>query len=168
MAKLSDRQRKKLIAEYIEGGTSQRKLAEKYNVSPYLVRCVLREEDALSQKIAQKKEENTKSVLEYMDSKKDSVCELIDKLLEAMNDPEKIAATSLSQLATTMGIVIDKYTANETIRPDVRVSNNLFDAIRGCAKEAAFDDIPELQSEADGGADVVEQSDVSGQGRTDM
>ena len=108
LAKLSDRQRKKLIAEYIEGGTSQRKLAEKYNVSPYLVRCVLREEDALSQKIAQKKEENTKSVLEYMDSKKDSVCELIDKLLEAMNDPEKIAATSLSQLATTMGIVIDK------------------------------------------------------------
>lgn len=158
MAKLSDRQKKKIIAEYVEGSTT-RALAAKYDVSQTTIRRVLQSDKETAQKISKKKEENTKSVLEYMDSKKDSVCELIDKLLEAMNDPEKIAATSLSQLATTMGIVIDKYTANETIRPDVRASNNLFDAIRGCAKEAAFDDIPELQSEADGGADVVDATD---------
>lgn len=158
MAKLSDRQKKKIIAEYVEGSTT-RALAAKYDVSQTTIRRVLQSDKETAQKISKKKEENTKSVLEYMDSKKDSVCELIDKLLEAMNDPEKIAATSLSQLATTMGIVIDKYTANETIRPDVRASNNLFDAIKGCAKEGKFDDIPELQSEADGGADVVDEAD---------
>ena len=158
MAKLSDRQRKKIIAEFVNG-SSMTTLAKKYDVSTATIHRVVHSDEKVKEKVEHKKEENTKSVLEYMDSKKDSVCELIDKLLEAMNDPEKIAATSLSQLATTMGIVIDKYTANETIRPDVRASNNLFDAIRGCAKEAAFNDIPELQSEADGGADVVDATD---------
>ncbi len=55
MAKLTDRQRKNIIAEYIEGGASQRKLAEKYNVSTYLIRSVLNGDKELTQKIAQKK-----------------------------------------------------------------------------------------------------------------
>ena len=33
VAKLSDRQRKQIIAEYVNGGISQRQLAEKYGVS---------------------------------------------------------------------------------------------------------------------------------------
>ena len=38
---------------------------------------------------------------------------MIEKIMNAMNDPDKIKATSLSQLATTMGIIIDKYTMND-------------------------------------------------------
>lgn len=156
MAKLSDKQRKKIIAEYVEGGTSHRKLAAKYGVSNYTIKKIIDGDKNLSHKIAQKKEENTKSVLAYMDTKKDSVCELIDKLLEAMNDPGKIAATPLSQLATTMGIIIDKYTANEINKPVSEASNNLFEAIKGCAKEGGFDDIPELQQSAESDSDMVE------------
>ena len=59
MAKLTDKQRKKIIAEYVEGGTSQRKLAEKYHVSPYLIRSILNGDKNLAQKISHKKEENT-------------------------------------------------------------------------------------------------------------
>ena len=112
MAKLTDKQRKKIIAEYVEGGTSQRKLAEKYHVSPYLIRSILNGDKNLAQKISHKKEENTASVLAFMDSKKNDVCGLIDKLLTAMGDEDKLAAATVNQLATAMGIVIDKYTGN--------------------------------------------------------
>ncbi len=156
MAKLSDKQRKKIIAEYVEGGTSQRKLAEKYHVSPYLIRQILRSDKKLTQKIAEKKEKNTESVLAFMNSKKNDVCNLIDKLLAAMNDPEKIATTSLSQLATAMGIVIDKYTANETIKPMDGKENNLFSAVNGWDTEERYSDIPEIQPTSEPGSEVVE------------
>lgn len=147
MAKLSDKQRKKIIAEYIEGGISQRKLAEKYHVSPYLIRTILNSDKELTQKIMHKKEENVASVLEYMDSKKKDVCDLIDALLVAMNDPQKIAATPLSQLATAMGIVIDKYTSNEAIKPADTRENNLFEALEAW-EEDDFSDLPEIQQAA--------------------
>ncbi len=155
LAKLSDKQKKKIIAEYIEGSTT-RALAAKYGVSQTTVRRVLQSDKETAQKVAIKKEENIKSVLAYMDSKKDSVCDLIDKLLAAMNDPAKIAATPLSQLATTMGIVIDKYTANELNKPDSDASNNLFEAIKGCVVEGDLNDIPELQQATESDSDVVE------------
>lgn len=159
MAKLSDKQKKKIIAEYVEGSTT-RALAAKYKVSQTTIQRVLQSDTEMFQKVSRKKEENIQSVLAFMDSKKKDVCDLIDKLLEAMNNPDKIEATSLSQLATTMGIVIDKYTANELNKPDSSTPNNLFDAINGCVKEDEFDDLPELQQTAEADADVVAESEV--------
>ena len=60
MAKLTDKQRKKIIAEYVEGGTSQRKLAEKYPCLSYLIRSILNGDKNLAQKSRIKKEENTR------------------------------------------------------------------------------------------------------------
>lgn len=71
MAKLTDKQRKKIIAEYVEGGTSQRKLAEKYHVSPYLIRSILNGDKNLAQKISHKKEENTVDSLHHDARRKD-------------------------------------------------------------------------------------------------
>lgn len=159
MAKLTDKQRKKIIAEYVEGGTSQRKLADKYHVSQYLIRRILSDDPELSKKISDKKEENTVSVLAFMDSKKNDVCLLIEKLLAAMNDPEKIACTSLSQLATAMGIVIDKYTANEAMRASDGKANNLFEAINACGEEG-LNDIPEIQQASEDDATMVEDGEV--------
>lgn len=155
MAKLTDKQRKRIIAEYVEGGTSQRKLAEKYHVSPYLIRCILREDKDLTQKISHKKEENTQSVLAFMDLKKQTVCDLIDKLLAAMGDENKIAATPLSQLATAMGIVIDKYTAGETPKTADTAANNLFEAIEAIGEED-LNGIPEVQPPAEDDPGLVE------------
>lgn len=161
LTKLSDKQRKKILAEYIEGGTSYRKLAAKYGVTDYTISRIVRSDKTLSQKIAQKKEENTVSVLAFMESEKNSVCELIGKLLEEMKNPAKIQATPLNQLATTFGIVIDKYTALELKLPDLSVPNNLFEAIDGCAKaEENIDDLPELQQAAETDADMVETSEI--------
>ena len=155
MAKLTDKQRKRIIAEYVEGGTSQRKLAEKYHVSPYLIRSILSEDKNLTQKISHKKEENTQSVLAFMDSKKQTVCDLIDKLLAAMGAEDKIAATPLNQLATAMGIVIDKYTAGETPKTADTAANNLFEAIEAIGEED-LNGIPEVQPPAEDDPGLVE------------
>lgn len=154
MAKLTDKQRKKVIAERVEGA-SIRALAAKFKVSTTTIQKVLKSDPELTQKITQKKAENAASVLAYMDTKKQTVCDLIDKFLGAMGDPKKIAATPLNQLATAMGIVIDKYTANETVKAPDTAANNLFEAINSCGEEG-FDDIPEIQQPAKNGAAVVE------------
>lgn len=159
MAKLTDKQRKKIIAERVEGATI-RALAAKYKVSQYTIQQVLKSDANLAQKCARKKEENTASVLAFMDSKKNDVCALIENLLSAMNDPDKIAATPLSQIATAMGIVIDKYTANESLQQSGTTVNNLFEAIDSIGEEG-FDDLPEIQQSAENDAAVVEDEKVS-------
>lgn len=134
MAKLTDRQRKKIIAERADGATI-RALARKYKVSDTTIRRTLASDPKMAQKVAQKKEENTVAVLAYMDGKKKDVCEILDKLLEAVKDEEKIAKTPLAQLATTIGILIDKFTAAELSgRGQSTAENNLLSAIQSAAK----------------------------------
>lgn len=154
MAKLTDRQRKKIIAERALGA-SVRALAAKYKVSPTTIRNTLKNDPETVQKCARKKEENARSVLAFMESRKNAVCDILDKILTAMGDEGKIAATSLSQLATAMGIVIDKYTAGEAPKLSDMSANNLFEAIKAVGEED-LNGIPEVQLPAENGADVVE------------
>lgn len=154
MAKLTDKQRKKIIAESVNG-SSIRALAAKYKVSTTTIQRVLKSDAELTQKVAQKKAENTASVLAFMDSKKNDVCGLIDKFLSAMGDDEKLAAATVNQLATAMGIVIDKYTANEAVNASSAKENNLFEAIDSIGEED-LNDLPEVQHSAEGDSDMVE------------
>ena len=154
MAKLTDKQRKKIIAESVNG-SSIRALAAKYKVSTTTIQRVLKSDAELTQKAAQKKAENTASVLAFMDSKKNDVCGLIDKFLSAMGDDEKLAAATVNQLATAMGIVIDKYTANEAVNASSAKENNLFEAIDSIGEED-LNDLPEVQHSAEGDSDMVE------------
>ena len=82
MAKLSDRQRKQIIAEYVEGDgkVSQRSLAKKYNVCLSTISKILGDEK-VEQKCTHKKEENTLSMLEYLDSRKNAAQALMEKIL---------------------------------------------------------------------------------------
>lgn len=82
MAKLTDRQRKQIIAEYVEGDgkISQRQLAKKYSVSLSTISKILSDEK-VEQKCTYKKEENTLSMLEYLDSRKQTAQELMEKIL---------------------------------------------------------------------------------------
>ncbi len=128
MAKrLTDGERKKVVAAYVET-ENYSAVARQFGMSVNGVKKIVLAEKGLADKCKRKKEENTASVLAHMDLRKNDVCKIIDALLEAINNPEKIAATPLSQLATTMGILIDKYTANETALQAGNVS--LADSIR--------------------------------------
>ena len=46
-----------------------------------------------------------------MESKRGVVCEIIDKGLTALNDPEKLAEASPAQITTALGTLIDKWAA---------------------------------------------------------
>ena len=147
MAKLTDKQKKKIVAESVNG-SSMTALAKKYGVSTATIHRVVHGDEKLKEKIEQKKAENTVSILAFMDSKKNDVCGLIDKLLAAMGDEDKLAAATVNQLAA-MGIVIDKYTANEAIKPSDTKETNFFEAIHAAGKEVDLSAIPELQSSAE-------------------
>ena len=134
VAKLNDKKRKMIMADRVEG-MSLRSLARKYGVSATTIRRTLESDKEVANLVTQKKEENTVAVLAYMDGKKKDVCEILDKLLEAVKDEEKIKRTPLNQLATTIGILIDKFTAAELSgRGSVNAENNLLTAIQSAAK----------------------------------
>ena len=107
-ARLTDRQKKKILADYLESG-SYRATARKNNVNASTVKRIVEASGDFEQKAAQKKEEVAADVLAYMDAHKDLVCSFIGKGLEMLNDPEKLAAANLSQITTAMGTVIDKW-----------------------------------------------------------
>lgn len=159
MAKLTDKQKKKIVAESVNG-SSMTALARKYGVSTATIHRVVHGDEKLKEKIEQKKAENTVSILAFMDSKKNDVCALIDKLLAAMADDDKLAAATVNQLATAMGIVIDKYTANEAFKSSDTKENNLFEAITAAGKEVDLSAIPELQSETASDTSVVDETGV--------
>lgn len=81
MAKLTDRQRKQIIAEYVEGGISQRALAKKYNVSQKTISAILANKE-VRQKVSDKKNENTLSMLAFLDSRKEKAQSLMDAILD--------------------------------------------------------------------------------------
>ncbi len=109
MGRLTDKQRKEMISDRAEG-MSYRQLAERYGTSVTTVKRTLAKNPEVSQKVTQKKESNTADILAHMDAKKNTVNEIIDKALDVLNDKEKLSRTGPMQLATMLGIVIDKFT----------------------------------------------------------
>lgn len=110
--KLTDKQIKEIIAMRAEGA-SFRALARKYKIAESTVRNYCLSDEDFAKKCAQKKDENAQSVLAYMDTKKDVVCRIIDECLNEMTDSDRLSAASLKEIATVMGIVIDKFTKTE-------------------------------------------------------
>lgn len=107
-ARLTDRQKKKILADYVQ--TNNYCATAKINgVSATTVKNLVRANADIVEKCEQKKEENTADVMEYMNDHKDLVCAFIGKGLEMLNDPEKLAAANLSQITTAMGTLIDKW-----------------------------------------------------------
>lgn len=132
-ARLTDRQKKKIVADYIELG-SYNAVAKKNGVSGHTVRRIVLETPEISKKIQQKKDENTADILAYMESKRPIVCEIIEKGLAVLNDPDKLAAATPSQITTALGTLIDKWTDNKQMNNDRRSED---DPITKTLKEEA-------------------------------
>lgn len=110
MAKrLTDKQRKKIIADYIELG-SFNAVAKLHGVSRQTVKTICDSDRQTGQKLQCKKEQNTADLLEHMEQKRDKVCSIMDKYLDALLDDEKIAKATPAQLTTALGTLIDKFT----------------------------------------------------------
>ena len=122
MPRLTDKQEKEILEAHANR-VSNVELAKRYGVSETTIRRVLSRHPQTARIVEDKKQSNTNDILAHMDSKKDTVNEIIDKALEVLNDKHKLAKTSPMQIATMLGIVIDKFTGTrhvvEKLRADV-------------------------------------------------
>ena len=131
-ARLTDKQKKKIVADYLELG-SYRAAGRKNGVSDGTVKRVVNECGDIRQKIEQKKEQNTADILAYMDSKRQEVCGIIDIGLSVLPDKIKDARTA-SEVTTAMGTLIDKFTANGRGVGDSREKDGLSKSLEELAK----------------------------------
>ena len=130
MAKLTDKQRKRIIAEHINGATNV-SLAKKYGVGEATIRRTIKADPKTTKKCERKKEENTATVLAYLDTKRDDVCNALGLLLKALQDPARIEKASMAQLATAYGVLVDKQALIEGKRPEQNDSGMLNGLIAG-------------------------------------
>lgn len=137
-ARLTDRQKKKILADYVQ--TNNYCATAKINgVSATTVKNLVRANADIVEKCEQKKEENTADVMEYMNDHKDLVCSFIGKGLEMLNDPEKLAAANLSQITTAMGTLIDKWAMIGGSPADTVKEDALSQSLKEMAKELESD-----------------------------
>ena len=66
----------------------------------------------------QKKEENTADIIDYLETKKNIVCDIIGKGLDVLNDPEKLASANPAQITTALGTLIDKFIGISKTNPE--------------------------------------------------
>lgn len=110
-AHLTDRQKKKIIADYVQLG-SYNATAKMNGVSLNTVKNIVKGNADVAQKCKQKKEQNTADIISYMESQRNDVCTVLGICLAALKNPDKYAKSTPREIATTMAILIDKYTAN--------------------------------------------------------
>lgn len=126
MARLTDKQKKRIIADRVNGMTF-RKLAEKYDVSLRTIQRVLDGNEEVVQRATQKKEENTLDMLAFLESCKGDAQAFIKLAMKHLQDDKKLERTGIQAIATAMGIVIDKYIQNV---PQTAQGNALLQEIR--------------------------------------
>jgi len=108
VARLSDKQKKQIVADYVETG-SYRATARNHGVSANTVKSLVSANPETAQKCADKKEQVEADILAELDSRASKVLDLYDKGLDRIaqvitetKDPQRIAMA--------LGILIDKQT----------------------------------------------------------
>ncbi len=131
MAKhLTDRQKKKIIADYAECGVYAQ-VARKHKVSLDTVKRTVLNDPETAEKTRQKKEQNTADILAFMDGKKQDVCDIIALYLQHLQDPEKLRRASVQSIATSLGIIIDKFTQGAEKKPETALFESIVKAAGG-------------------------------------
>lgn len=110
MSKLTDKQKKKIIADYVDNGNYS-ETARLNNTTDTTVRTIIKENKNIAlEKMEQKKEENTQDMLQYLESKKEDKKRVIELCFKALED--KLASpdmfTSIRDIAMVYGILVDK------------------------------------------------------------
>lgn len=109
--RLTDKQKRKIISDYV---TTQNRseTARMNNVNEKTVRRIIANQDnkEMQKKAEQKKEENTKDILKYMDSIYEKQKNIIDLSLSALEkklqNPDIF--TNVKDIATVYGVIFDK------------------------------------------------------------
>lgn len=109
MPRLTDKQRKQIIADYIDC-QSYNQVAKKYKISATTVKKWVLQDKESVQKCEEKKEENTQSMLEMISNTNNKRLKVISKIVDAIDDKiDKIDQfTNVRDLASAYGVLIDK------------------------------------------------------------
>ena len=109
MGKLTDKEKKEIIAEYVES-QNYSQVARNHNITDVAVRKIVFKDKDSKRKLEQKCKENTEEVLEAMKKRSQKKIELIDKIFKAMEGKlENVDMfTNIKDLATAYGIIMDK------------------------------------------------------------
>ena len=107
--KLTDKQKKKIIADYVENNNYS-ETARINNISETSVRRIVKGNKGITEKVEQKKEENTQDMFKYIETKNKEKKKIIDLCFKALNDKlEKTDIfTNVKDIITVYGILIDK------------------------------------------------------------
>ena len=107
--KLTDKQKKKIIADYVDNNNYS-ETARINNISETSVRRIVKGNEGITEKVEQKKEENTQDMFEYMKKKDDDKKRIVDLCFEALD--KKLSNldmfTNVKDIATVYGIIMDK------------------------------------------------------------
>lgn len=107
--KLTDKQKKKIIADYMEN-QNYSETGRLNNVSNKTVERLVKNNEEVSNKVKEKKEENTKDILEYMDNIAEKQKKIIDLSLEVLeqklSNPDLF--TNIRDVAIVYGTIFDK------------------------------------------------------------
>lgn len=116
--KLTDKQKKKIIADYVSNGNYSETARMNGNISPNTVKAIVNADEEFANKCEQKKEENVKDILDYMDSIAEDQKEIIDLSLSALKQKLKKpdAFMSVKDIATVYGVIFDKAMKLKEIR----------------------------------------------------
>lgn len=139
-ARLTDKQKKKIVADYLELG-SYNATAKANGVSKDSVRRIVQDSEDFAQKAKQKKDENTADILAYMESQRGLVCDIIDKGLLELSKPGKFERATPIQITTALGTLIDKWSMVTGSPTDTAQEDDLSKSLRELAEELENDDI---------------------------
>ena len=107
--RLTDKKRKEIIAYYVEC-QNYNETSRRFNVARNTVKNIVLKDKGIAQKCQQKNEDNTKSVLEAMEERREKKIKLLDKILDAMEKKTNNLDmfTNIKDLATAYGVIMDK------------------------------------------------------------
>jgi transposase-like protein len=129
----TDKERKKIIADYIECG-SYSAVAKKYKVAASTIKRICDGDPQTQKNATIQKQRNTMDVLAYMESKKDLACEFIGKALTAMANDEKLAGANVNQIANALKTIAELWIPSGNQIEEKRADNNLFETLKESAK----------------------------------
>ena len=150
--RLTDRQKKKIVADYVQL-QSYARTAKLNDVAESTVRKIVKDNPKCADLCALKKEQNTQDMLSYMQDMVGDAQNLMRLYMDAMADPEKIAEATLPQLSTAFGTIVDKFSMlgdrGDAEAPD----DGLIEALSAAADLSPPDDVDMLPEEEDDNAE---------------
>ena len=154
MGKLTDLEKKEVIAAYVEC-ENYSEVARRFNLSDEGVRKIVNQDKESWELLEQKHTENTEEVLEAMAKRSQRKIQLIDKIFDAMDGKlENVDMfTNIKDLATAYGIIMDKEIKAQELklkRKEIDNSNNStvqrIQIINDLPEEDDIDEASEIES----------------------